>query len=140
MATWIAELGCVNAPIPRRNVRVALAFFDAQMPSLSVADAVGFLSAIDLSKPVARVHLKAGERLIGFRTQTESPFKLFFARRGSNPHGVGINTAGRSRGPFHRALPCAGAGVVHGGDYRLVDAPALRPGHDRCAPSEEVVR
>ena len=96
VAKWIAEIGCVNAPIPRRNVRAALSFFDAQMPSLSVADAVGFLSAMDLSKPVARVHLKAGERLIGFRTHTESPFKLFFARRGSNPHNVGINTAGRT--------------------------------------------
>src|SRR5690606_19946909 len=40
-----------------------------------------------------------GERLIGFRTQTESPFKLFFARRGSSPHRSGINTTGR--GPVH---------------------------------------
>ena len=99
IAKWIAELGCTDAAIPRRNVKVALAFFDTQMPELSIADAVSFLAAMDLSKPVNRVHLPAGERLIGFRTPTESPFKLFFARRGAAPQALGINTAGR--GPVH---------------------------------------
>lgn len=99
VAKWIAELGCTNAPIPRRNIKVGLGFFDAQMPELSIADAVGFLAAMDLSKPVNRVHLAPGERLIGYRTPTESPFKLFFARRGSAPQTLGINTAGR--GPVH---------------------------------------
>src|SRR5687768_11181160 len=99
IAKWIAELGCTDAAIPRRNVKVALAFFDAQMPELSMADAVSFLAAMDLSKPVNRVHLAPGERLIGYRTPTESPFKLFFARRGNAPQTLGINTSGR--GPVH---------------------------------------
>ena len=92
---WVKEIGCTNAPIPRRNIKVALGFFDARMPELSIADAVSFLAAMDLSKAVNRVHLLRGERLIGFRTHTESPFKLFFARRGASPQKLGINTAGR---------------------------------------------
>jgi hypothetical protein len=99
LAKWIDELGCTNALIPKRNVKVALSFFDTQMPDLSIADAVSFLAAMDLSKAVNRVYLQPGERLIGFRTQTESPFKLFFARRGSAAQTSGINTAGR--GPVH---------------------------------------
>ena len=102
VAKWIAELGCTDAPIRRRNVKVALSFFHANMPELSIADAVGFLAAMDLSKPVNRVYLAPGERLIGFRTPTESPFKLFFARRGSSPQSSGINTAGR--GAVHFAV------------------------------------
>jgi hypothetical protein len=96
---WVAELGCTNAPVPRKNIKTALAFFAREMPLLSVADAVGFLAAMDLSKPVSEILLRPGERLLGFRTGMESPFKLFFARRGASGHGVGINTAGR--GPVH---------------------------------------
>jgi hypothetical protein len=96
---WIAEVGCTDALIPRRNIKVALDFFNAQMPDLSIADAVSFIAAMDLSKPVNRVYLAPGERVIGFRTQSESPFKLFFARRGSSSQTSGINTAGR--GPVH---------------------------------------
>jgi hypothetical protein len=96
---WIAELGCTNAPTPRENVKAALRFFDAELPLLPIPDAVSFLVAMDLSKPVRRVVLSPGERLIGFRTPTESPFKLFFARRGQSRHTSGINT--ESRGPVH---------------------------------------
>lgn len=96
---WIAEIGCTNAPVPRQNIQTALAFFDREMPQLSIADAVSFLSAMDLSKPVRGVVLQPGERLIGFRTPTESPFKLFFARRGASAQTSGINTA--TRGPVH---------------------------------------
>lgn len=96
---WIAEIGCTNAPVPRHHVKIALAFFDMEMPGLPVADAVAFLVAMDLSKPVKTVLLNPGERVIGFRTPTESPFKLFFARRGQSPHTSGINTV--SRGPVH---------------------------------------
>jgi hypothetical protein len=96
---WVAELGCTNAPIPRQNIRVALAFFAREMPRLPIADAVGFLVAMDLSKRVSDVVLPQGERVLGFRTGTESPFKLFFARRGASPHASGINIAGR--GPVH---------------------------------------
>src|SRR5687767_3007429 len=91
IAKWIAEIGCTDAVIPRRNLKVALEFFATQMPELSLADAASFLGAMDLSKPVNRVYLQPGERLIGFRTPTESPFKLFFARRGSSPYTSGIN-------------------------------------------------
>ena len=96
---WVAELGVTNAPIPRLNIKTALGFFAREMPRLSLADAVAFLAAMDLSKRVADVVLQPGERLIGFRTGTESPFKLFFARRGASPHASGINTA--QRGPVH---------------------------------------
>jgi hypothetical protein len=96
---WVAELGCTSAKVPRENIKTALAFFAREMPRLPIADAVAFLAAMDLSKPVKDVTLKAGERLIGFRTETESPFKLFFARRGASPHASGINTA--RRGPVH---------------------------------------
>jgi hypothetical protein len=102
---WIAELGCTNAPTPRGNVKVALRFFDAELPLLPIADAVSFLAAMDLSKPVRRVVLAPGERLIGFRTPTESPFKLFFARRGQSRHSSGINV--ESRGPVHFAVRAA---------------------------------
>jgi hypothetical protein len=105
IAKWISELGCTNAVIPRRNVKVALSFFDAQMPELSIADAVSFLAAMDLSKPVNRVYLTPGERLLGFRTPTESPFKLFFARRGAAKQSLGINPAGR--GPVHYVVRAA---------------------------------
>ncbi len=96
---WVAELGCVSAPVPRANIRTALAFFASAMPRLSIADAVAFIAAMDLSKPVQEVMLRPGERLIGFRTGWESPFKLFFARRGASPHASGINAA--ARGPVH---------------------------------------
>ena len=96
---WVAEIGCTSAPMPRQNIRTALAFLAREMPTLPIADAVGFLVAMDLSKRVAEVTLRPGERLIGFRTGTESPFKLFFARRGASAHRSGINTAGR--GPVH---------------------------------------
>ena len=104
---WIAEIGCHNAPIPRNNVKTALRFFDTQMPDLDIGEAVSFLAAMDLSKPVKRVLLQPGERLIAFRTAEESPFKLFFARRGQSPHSSGINTAGRTAVHFVVETPVA---------------------------------
>lgn len=96
---WVAELGCTNAPVPRQGIRTALAFMARELPRLPLADAVGFLAAMDLSKPVREVTLLPGDRVLGFRTGSESPFKLFFARRGASMHSSGINTAGR--GPVH---------------------------------------
>jgi hypothetical protein len=96
---WVAELGCTDALVPRQGIRTSLAFFVEHMPRLQVRDAVGFLAAMDLSKPVHDVPLAPGVRLIGFRTETESPFKLFFARRGASAHALGVNTA--RRGPVH---------------------------------------
>lgn len=96
---WVAELGCTNATVPRQGIRTALGFFAREMPRLGVPDAVAFLAAMDLSKRVQDVTLGAGERIIGFRTGSESPFKLFFARRGASMHSSGINPA--RRGPVH---------------------------------------
>lgn len=93
---WMVEVGRSDAPVPRQGVRTALEFFASQMPLLPVRDAVAFLAAMDLSQPVRRVVLQPGERLIGFRTPTESPFKLFFARRGQSAQTVGVNAAPRS--------------------------------------------
>jgi hypothetical protein len=54
--------------------------------------------------------------VLGFRTGNESPFKLFFARRGASMQASGINTAGRA--PVHfvvrgsvRALESSTAGA-----------------------------
>src|SRR4051812_32826838 len=94
---WVAELGCTNALMPRQGIRTTLGFFSREMPRVSLSDAVSFLAAMDLSKPVREIVLQPGERLLGFRTETESPFKLFFARRGASAQALGINTA--RRGP-----------------------------------------
>jgi hypothetical protein len=102
---WIAEIGCTNAPTPRKNVATALAFFETHMPGLSIADAVAFLAAMDLSRPVRQTVLQAGERIIGFRTPNESPFKLFFTRRGQSAHTSGIDTT--TRGPVHFVVRAA---------------------------------
>lgn len=92
---WVAELGCTNAPAPRQGIAEALKFFAMRMPRLTIRDAVAFLAAMDLSKPVREVTLRSGDRVIGFRVGNESPFKLFFARRGASMHASGINTADR---------------------------------------------
>src|SRR5690348_16660574 len=78
---WMNELG-VSAPVPRQNVKTSLAFFHELMATLPPGMALSFLRAMDLSKPVKRVLLQANERVIGFRGGNESPFKLFFTRRG----------------------------------------------------------
>ncbi len=93
---WIAELGVTNAPVPRANVKTSLAFFHDLMPRLPIKEAVAFLLAMDLSRPVNQVLLKPTDRVIGFRTGSESPFKLFFTRRGQSKHSSGIHTTGRN--------------------------------------------
>ncbi len=113
---WIAELGCTDAPVPQDGIRESLSFFAQSMPTLSIPDAVSFIAAMDLSKPVRAVTLTQGERVIGFRTGFESPFKLFFARRGASMHSSGINTVGRGRVHFVvrspvRALESSTAGT-----------------------------
>lgn len=91
---WTHELG-IRAPVPRQNVKTSLAFFHEQMPTLPPAMALAFLRAMDLSKPVKRVLLQAKDRIIGFRGGNESPFKLFFTRRGQSVQQSGVNTDGR---------------------------------------------
>jgi hypothetical protein len=96
VSKWLKELGVTDAPLPRRNVRTALAFFSMCMPGLSPHMAANFLRAMDLSRPVSNLTLTPGERVIAFRVGNESPFKLFFTRRGASQHASGINPAGRS--------------------------------------------
>jgi hypothetical protein len=95
VSKWVTELGVAPAPVPQKGIRAALEFFAANLPGLPIGEAVGFLAAMDLSKPVASIVLAPGTRLLGFRTGNESPFKLFFARRGSSKYTSGINSWGR---------------------------------------------
>ena len=65
------------------------------MPALPVLDALSFLMAMDLSREVRPVWLHRGDRIIGFRKPTQSPFALFFTRRGNSAHKSGIDTETR---------------------------------------------
>lgn len=93
---WVAAAGVTDAPVPRQNIRVALAFFSQAMPSLPAEMAANFLRAMDLSRPVADRVLTSADRVIAFRVGNESPYKLFYTRAGASPHSSGINPAGRS--------------------------------------------
>jgi hypothetical protein len=96
---WLAELSVPDAPERRANLTRALRFLAHRMRSLPIGDAVLFLAAMDLSRHVGETLLPKGTRLVAFRTPTESPFKLFFAREGTAADDCGINTAGRQ--PIH---------------------------------------
>lgn len=96
VAKWIEEVGVTDAPAPRNNARVALAFFSQAMPSLPTGMAANFLRAMDLSRPVHDRMLSASDRVIAYRVGNESPFKLFYTRAGASPFASGINPAGRS--------------------------------------------
>lgn len=97
---WIAALGVPDAPFRREGIRAALSFFAQNMSGLSTDDAIDFLFAMDLTKPVRPVYLWPGEKLVAFRHPTESPFKLFFARPGASVHQSGVDVAGRSIARF----------------------------------------
>lgn len=96
VSKWIAEVGITDAPVPRRNLRTALAFFRQAMPALPVGMAANFLRAMDLSRAVVDVMLTPADRVVAFRVGNESSFKLFYTRAGASPHASGINPAGRS--------------------------------------------
>lgn len=93
---WITEVGVGDAPVPRRNLRTALAFFSQAMPTLPVGMAANFLRAMDLSRPVNDLMLTPSDRVIAFRVGNESPFKLFYTRSGASAHTSGINPNARS--------------------------------------------
>jgi hypothetical protein len=93
---WLAEVGVTDAPVPRSNLRTALAFFSQAMPALGTAMAANFLRAMDLSRPVIDRVLSPVDRVVAFRSGNESPFKLFYTRSGASPFSSGINPAGRS--------------------------------------------
>jgi hypothetical protein len=92
---WIAEVGVTDAPVPRRNLRTALAFFRQTMPALGAPMAANFLRAMDLSRPVLDRMLAPADRVVAFRVGNESPFKLFYTRGGASPFASGINPHGR---------------------------------------------
>jgi hypothetical protein len=93
---WIEQAGVRDAPLPRRNLKTALAFFARQMPRLPPSMAINFVRAMDLSKRVSEVVLAPGDPLIAFRVGNESPYKLFYGRSGGSKFSSGINPAGRS--------------------------------------------
>jgi hypothetical protein len=117
VSKWIRAVGVSDAPVPRRNVRVALAFFSHTMPALPIAMAENFLRAMDLSRPVADLMLTPADRVVAFRVGNESPFKLFYTRSGASQFTSGINPAGRTLVKFKvraaaRALESYTAGTI----------------------------
>lgn len=96
ISKWITEAGVTDAPVPRRNLRTALAFFRQAMPTLPASMAANFLRAMDLSRPVVDRTLTPADRVIAFRVGNESPFKLFYTRPGASPYSSGINPHARS--------------------------------------------
>lgn len=75
---WIGPIAD-RAPLLQQRTR---SMGSERCASLSPASALGFLRCMDLSRPVARVTLLPGERIIGYRGPAESQFKLFFSRPG----------------------------------------------------------
>lgn len=105
LTAWAAAVGVVDAPVPRRGISEALRFFRRHMPTLSPAMAVSFLRATDLSRPVRGVRVMPGEVLIGYRSASESQFKLFFTRPGRSVWNAGLNPSGRRYVRFRVRVP-----------------------------------
>lgn len=105
LAAWAVAVGVVDAPVPRRGISEALRFFRRHMPTLPPSMAVAFLRATDLSKPVRCVRVMPGEVLIGYRSWTESQFKLFFTRPGRSAWNAGLNPTGRRYVRFQVRVP-----------------------------------
>ena len=49
VSKWIAELGVVDATLPRDGVATSLAFFAQRMPRLTVEMAVDFMRAMGMT-------------------------------------------------------------------------------------------
>lgn len=92
---WIKLLGVTETKRTVQNVQEALCFFMNRMSTLPPVMAFNFLSAMDLSSPVATKKLTKGTQLLAFRSQTECEFKLFYTRPGANPYSLGILANGR---------------------------------------------
>jgi hypothetical protein len=86
---WIEALSIPDAPVRREGVRVSLAFFASQMPTLPASAALFFLAAMDLSRPVRSVVLPKGTELAAYRVPTEPPHKLFYTKVGASRHELG---------------------------------------------------
>lgn len=95
VAKWVAALGVTDAPMRRAGIKTSLEFFQTRMPALPAAMALNFLLAMDLSRTVTSSTLHVGEKVIAFRSRTESEFKLFYTRSGASKHTSGINPHGR---------------------------------------------
>jgi|JI8StandDraft_2_1071088.scaffolds.fasta_scaffold15206_3 hypothetical protein len=96
LGRWLSALGITDAPVRRAGVRESLRFFSTHMRRLPVMDALGFLAAMDLSRPVTATVLKEGTRVIAFRFPTEQEFKLFYTVPGGSPYNSGILPDGRT--------------------------------------------
>jgi hypothetical protein len=125
---WIAEIGVTDAPVPRQNLRTALAFFSQAMPTLGTSMAANFLRAMDLSRPVFDRLLSPADRVVAFRVGNESPFKLFYTRAGASPFTSGINPAGRTMVRFAvrgtaRALESYTSGTIDVWTFPAEDQP-----------------
>ena len=95
VAKWISALSVTDAPLRRAGIKTSLQFFQARMPALPISMALNFLLAMDLSREVVARTLSKDEKVIAFRTRTESEFKLFYTRSGASKHTSGINPHGR---------------------------------------------
>lgn len=95
LKAWVAAARVTDAPRTRHGISEALQFFRANMRSASPARALDFLRCMDLSRPVSRVTLVPGERIIAYRGPAESQFKLFFSRPGRGVHNLGVNPTDR---------------------------------------------
>ena len=95
VAKWISALGLTDASIRRAGIATSLRFFQARMPALPASMALNFLLAMDLSREVVARTLSKDEKVIAFRSRTESEFKLFYTRSGASKHTSGIIPHGR---------------------------------------------
>ena len=102
---WVAAARVSDAPRTRHGISEALKFFQANMRALSPERALDFLRCMDLSRPVARVTLLPGERIIGYRGPAESQFKLFFSRPGRSAQNLGVNPTDRRFVAFNVRAP-----------------------------------
>ena len=89
------QLGKTPAPIPRRGVQEAWDFFDRYLLNMGTDKRLSYLKAMDLSKPVQRVDLCAGDEVIAFRFP-DAEFGEFHTRAGSDPSQLGIQLGGRA--------------------------------------------
>lgn len=89
--TVLSQLGMqFAAPMVQQNVQTALEFFKSRMPTLSEANQLGFLRAMDLHSPVTKERLFGGETVAAFRRDGEPLFKLFYTKAGVSPYQLGI--------------------------------------------------
>lgn len=103
IARWLDIIGVTNAVVPHQNVRETLRFFSRVMPMIPPAEALSYLVAMDLSKPVTKTELAVGTELLGFRERasgtkgdTRPDLRAkFYSFSGASPHRLGIRVGTR---------------------------------------------